>query len=66
MRAYANWRARGERTMEVPFVVAHILRQDFAGVPLLGRWSDARPAEEKGRRRGVFLMWGSAGAQALC
>ncbi len=31
----ANWRAKGERTEEIPFVVARIVLQDFTGVPLL-------------------------------
>ncbi len=35
VRALANWKAKGERTEEVPFMVARILLQDFTGVPLL-------------------------------
>src|SRR6476660_8074898 len=35
VRALANWRANGERTEEIPFVVARVLLQDFTGVPLL-------------------------------
>jgi len=35
VRALANWRPNGERTEEVPFVVARVLLQDFTGVPLL-------------------------------
>ena len=35
VRTLANWRATGERTEEIPFVVARILLQDFTGVPLL-------------------------------
>jgi aconitate hydratase len=35
VRALANWRTNGERTEEIPFVVARILLQDFTGVPLL-------------------------------
>jgi len=35
VRAVANWQAGGERTEEVPFVVARVLLQDFTGVPLL-------------------------------
>ena len=31
----ANWQPKGERTEEVPFVVARVLLQDFTGVPLL-------------------------------
>jgi aconitate hydratase len=35
VRAIANWEATGERTDEIPFVVARVLLQDFTGVPLL-------------------------------
>nr|MDP9360135.1 aconitate hydratase [Acidobacteriota bacterium] len=35
VRTLANWQARGERTDEIPFMVARILLQDFTGVPLL-------------------------------
>lgn len=35
VRNLANWPAKGERTEEIPFVVARIVLQDFTGVPLL-------------------------------
>jgi aconitate hydratase len=35
VRTLANWQPKGERTEEVPFVVARVLLQDFTGVPLL-------------------------------
>ena len=35
VRQLANWQAGGERTEEIPFVVARIVLQDFTGVPLL-------------------------------
>ncbi|MFN2493174.1 MAG: aconitate hydratase [Pyrinomonadaceae bacterium] len=35
VRALANWQPHGQRTEEVPFVVARVLLQDFTGVPLL-------------------------------
>ena len=35
IRALANWNPTGERTEEIPFVVARIVLQDFTGVPLL-------------------------------
>src|SRR5215218_2911996 len=35
VRELANWAANGERTEEIPFMVARILLQDFTGVPLL-------------------------------
>ena len=31
----ANWKAKAERTDEIPFVVARVVLQDFTGVPLL-------------------------------
>jgi aconitate hydratase len=33
--ALARWEPKGDRTEEIPFVVARILLQDFTGVPLL-------------------------------
>ena len=35
VKGLANWQPDGERTEEVPFVVARVLLQDFTGVPLL-------------------------------
>jgi len=35
VRALANWAPTGERTEEIPFVVARVVLQDFTGVPLL-------------------------------
>lgn len=35
VRTLANWSATGERTDEIPFVVARVVLQDFTGVPLL-------------------------------
>jgi aconitate hydratase len=35
IRDLASWQAKGERTEEIPFVVARIVLQDFTGVPLL-------------------------------
>jgi aconitate hydratase len=35
VRNLASWQPNGERTAEVPFVVARVLLQDFTGVPLL-------------------------------
>ena len=34
VRELAAWKPQGERTSEVPFVVARVLLQDFTGVPL--------------------------------
>ncbi|MBV9214956.1 MAG: aconitate hydratase [Acidobacteria bacterium] len=35
IRALAAWEAEGERSEEIPFVVARVILQDFTGVPLL-------------------------------
>jgi aconitate hydratase len=35
VRELANWQPNGERTQEIPFMVARVLLQDFTGVPLL-------------------------------
>src|SRR5260370_3587745 len=35
IRELAGWKAKAERTEEVPFVVSRVLLQDFTGVPLL-------------------------------
>ena len=35
VRALANWKPRGDRTAEIPFIVARILLQDYTGVPLM-------------------------------
>src|SRR5437764_3174799 len=35
VRTLAKWQPNGERTEEVPFMVARVLLQDFTGVPLL-------------------------------
>jgi len=34
IRELAAWKAKAERTAEIPFVVARVLLQDFTGVPL--------------------------------
>jgi aconitate hydratase len=35
VRQLANWKPGGERSEEIPFVVARVVLQDFTGVPLL-------------------------------
>jgi aconitate hydratase len=35
VRMLAGWQPKGERTEEIPFVVARVILQDFTGVPLL-------------------------------
>src|SRR4051794_13933925 len=35
VKQLANWNPTGERTDEIPFVVARVVLQDFTGVPLL-------------------------------
>ena len=47
VRALANWSAEGERSEEIPFVVARVLLQDFTGVPLLVDLAAMRSAVER-------------------
>src|SRR6476619_5398561 len=55
VRALANWRANGERTEEIPFVVARVLLQDFTGVPLLVDLAAMRSAVARlGKNTGVI------------
>ena len=35
VRTLANWNAKAPKQVEIPFVVARIVLQDFTGVPLL-------------------------------
>src|SRR5712672_4113528 len=35
VKSLARWQPKGERTDEIPFVVARVLLQDFTGVPLV-------------------------------
>jgi aconitate hydratase len=47
VRALAAWDAKGERTAEIPFVVARVILQDFTGVPLLVDLAAMRSAVER-------------------
>ncbi|HEV8116918.1 MAG TPA: aconitate hydratase AcnA, partial [Thermoanaerobaculia bacterium] len=47
VRALAAWKPTGERTAEIPFVVARIILQDFTGVPLLVDLAAMRSAVER-------------------
>jgi aconitate hydratase len=47
VRALAAWKATGERTAEIPFVVARIVLQDFTGVPLLVDLAAMRSAVQR-------------------
>src|SRR5215204_4363446 len=40
----ANWKPKGTRTREVPFVVARVLMQDMTGVPLVVDFAAMRDA----------------------
>src|SRR5438874_1840857 len=35
VKALASWKAKAERTEEIPFIVSRVLLQDFTGVPLV-------------------------------
>ena len=50
VRLLANWEPNGDRTAEIPFVVARILLQDFTGVPLLVDLAAMRSAVARMRR----------------
>jgi aconitate hydratase len=55
VRALAKWSATGDRTDEIPFVVARVILQDFTGVPLLVDLAAMRSAVERmGRDPGVI------------
>jgi aconitate hydratase len=55
VRALANWKAVGERTEEIPFVVARVLLQDFTGVPLLVDLAAMRSAVQRmGKETGII------------
>src|SRR5271155_5114670 len=47
VKALASWKAKAERTEEIPFVVARIVLQDFTGVPLLVDLAAMRSAVSK-------------------
>ena len=47
VRALAAWQPKGERTAEIPFVVARIVLQDFTGVPLLVDLAAMRSAVDR-------------------
>ena len=55
VRALSGWNAEGERTEEIPFVVARVILQDFTGVPLLVDLAAMRSAVAKmGKDVGVI------------
>ena len=47
IKQLANWSPTGERTDEIPFVVARVVLQDFTGVPLLADLAAMRGVAEK-------------------
>jgi aconitate hydratase len=47
VKALATWKAKCDRTEEIPFVVARIVLQDFTGVPLLVDLAAMRSAVAK-------------------
>ena len=47
VRQLANWAPNGERTDEIPFVVARVVLQDFTGVPLLADLAAMRNVANK-------------------
>jgi aconitate hydratase len=47
VKQLANWNPTGERTDEIPFVVARVVLQDFTGVPLLADLAAMRNVASK-------------------
>jgi aconitate hydratase len=47
VKQLANWNPTGERTDEIPFVVARVVLQDFTGVPLLADLAAMRNVANK-------------------
>ncbi|MFP5393142.1 MAG: aconitate hydratase AcnA [Gammaproteobacteria bacterium] len=47
VKQLANWNPTGERTDEIPFVVARVVLQDFTGVPLLADLAAMRNTAQK-------------------
>ncbi|MDO9403366.1 MAG: aconitate hydratase [Polaromonas sp.] len=47
VKELANWRAKGERSEEIPFVVSRVVLQDFTGVPLLADLAAMRSVAQK-------------------
>src|SRR5213595_2606311 len=47
VKQLANWNPNGERTDEIPFVVARVVLQDFTGVPLLADLAAMRNVANK-------------------
>ena len=55
VRQLANWSPTGERTDEIPFVVARVVLQDFTGVPLLADLAAMRNvAQDMGKNAKVI------------
>src|SRR6476659_3362818 len=50
VRTLANWQPNGERSEEIPFMVARVLLQDFTGVPLLVDLAAMRSAAQRMKR----------------
>ncbi|MET0382588.1 MAG: aconitate hydratase AcnA [Burkholderiaceae bacterium] len=50
VRQLATWAPKGERTEEIPFVVARVVLQDFTGVPLLADLAAMRSEAQRQRK----------------
>src|SRR5438067_2281714 len=49
VKALASWKAKAERTEEIPFIVSRVLLQDFTGVPLVVDLAAMRTAVERAK-----------------
>src|SRR5438477_713144 len=50
VKALASWKAKAERTEEIPFIVSRVLLQDFTGVPLVVDLAAMRTAVERAKK----------------
>ena len=55
----ANWSPTGERTDEIPFVVARVVLQDFTGVPLLADLAAMRTSPQDGQESQEYRAAGA-------
>src|SRR3954464_13742213 len=55
VKALASWKAKAERTEEIPFVVSRVLLQDFTGVPLVVDLAAMRNAVDRAKRSAKMI-----------
>jgi aconitate hydratase len=55
VKALASWKAKADRTEEIPFIVSRVLLQDFTGVPLVVDLAAMRTAVEKAGKKAKLI-----------